>query len=78
MNCSGPTYTGPIYEYNHGAGCESITGGAFVPNNGSWPDSYDDVYLYGDFKCNKIFELRPAAGAASRRRSSRPWPAMVL
>jgi hypothetical protein len=62
VNCSGPTYTGPIYEYNHGAGCESITGGAFVPNNGSWPDSYDDVYLYGDFKCNKIFELRPAAG----------------
>jgi glucose/arabinose dehydrogenase len=63
VNCSGPTYTGPIHEYSHSStGCESITGGAFVPNDGSWPNSYDDAYLFGDFVCNKIFELRPAAG----------------
>jgi glucose/arabinose dehydrogenase len=63
VNCSGSTYTGPIHEYSHSStGCESITGGAFVPNDGPWPDSYDDTYLYGDFVCNKIFELKPAAG----------------
>ena len=60
--CSKAPLTPPIYEYKHRrTGCESITGGAFVPD-GSWPTSYDDAYLYGDFVCNKIFTLRPAAG----------------
>jgi glucose/arabinose dehydrogenase len=59
MNCDGSRYTGPIHEYNHATNCESITGGAFVPNDGSWPDAYDDSYLFADFVCNKIFELEP-------------------
>jgi glucose/arabinose dehydrogenase len=59
VNCDGGKYTGPIHEYNHNTNCESITGGAFVPNNGSWPDEYDDSYLFADFVCNRIFELRP-------------------
>jgi glucose/arabinose dehydrogenase len=57
VNCSGATYTGPIHEYNHNTNCEAITGGAFVPNDGSWPDEYDSSYLFGDFVCNRIFEL---------------------
>jgi glucose/arabinose dehydrogenase len=61
--CSKAPLTPPIYEYKHSrTDCESITGGAFVPNDGSWPNFYDDSYLYGDFVCNKIFELRRAAG----------------
>jgi len=59
VNCDGSKYTGPIHEYNHSTNCESITGGAFVPNDGSWPDEYDDSYLFADFVCNRIFELRP-------------------
>jgi glucose/arabinose dehydrogenase len=59
VNCDGSRYTGPIHEYNHDTNCESITGGAFVPNDGSWPDEYDDSYLFADFVCNRIFELRP-------------------
>jgi glucose/arabinose dehydrogenase len=61
--CSKAPLTPPIHEYKHRrTDCESITGGAFVPNDGPWPNSYDDAYLYGDFVCNKIFKLRPAAG----------------
>ena len=62
VNCSGPAYTGPIHEYSHDTGCQSITGGAFVPNDGSWPASYDDAYLFGDFICHKIFMLSPDGG----------------
>jgi glucose/arabinose dehydrogenase len=62
VNCSGPVYTGPIHEYSHDTGCQSITGGAFVPNGGSWPDSYDDAYLFGDFICHKISMLTPDGG----------------
>ena len=62
VNCDGNTYTGPIHEYNHNTNCESITGGAFVPDDGSWPDAYDDSYLYSDFVCGKIFELKPDGG----------------
>jgi glucose/arabinose dehydrogenase len=61
VNCSGATYTGPIHEYSHDTGCESVTGGAFVPD-GLWPASYDDAYLYGDYVCNKIFMLTPNGG----------------
>jgi glucose/arabinose dehydrogenase len=60
VNCDGPAYTGPIHEYNHDdTNCESVTGGAFVPNNSSWPAEYDDSYLFGDYICNKIFRLEP-------------------
>jgi glucose/arabinose dehydrogenase len=35
VNCTGRTRRGPIHEYSHNTGCESITGGAFVPD-GAW------------------------------------------
>jgi glucose/arabinose dehydrogenase/PKD repeat protein len=74
VNCAGDTYTGPIYEYSHGSpgsGCESkagesITGGAFVPD-GFWPASYDRAYLFGDYVCNRIFELTPITGGGFNR-----------
>ncbi len=66
--CS-PTPAGmvdPFYEYRHGevipgttspTNCNSITGGAFVPD-GVWP-GFEDAYLFGDFVCGEIFALRP-------------------
>jgi glucose/arabinose dehydrogenase len=60
VNCPDSSkFTEPIHEYNHDTNCESITGGAFVPNDGSWPVEYDDSYLFADFVCNRIFELKP-------------------
>ena len=66
VNCSSNTYTAPIHEYSHSWGCESITGGAFVPD-GFWPAFYDRAYFFGDYVCNKIFKhkifkLTPRAG----------------
>jgi glucose/arabinose dehydrogenase len=62
-NCGAPPagMTNPLYDYNHSAGCASITGGAFVPN-GVWPASYDGAYLFGDYVCGKIFKLMPTSG----------------
>ena len=57
----------PIYRYNHDTGCESITGGAFVPNGGDWPNSYDSAYLFGDFTCDRIFDLRRNPSGGFRR-----------
>jgi glucose/arabinose dehydrogenase len=67
VNCSKAPLTPPIHAYSHGSGCRSITGGAFVPDDGSWPASYDDAYLFGDFVCNKIFELRRDRGGGLTR-----------
>ncbi len=53
--------TNPIYDYDHTAGCSSITLGDFVPA-GIWPQQYDGAYLYGDLVCGKIFRLAPGAG----------------
>ncbi len=65
-----PTPTGmvaPVFEYSHGAqipgttsptNCNSITGGAFVPN-GLWP-GYDNTYLFSDFVCGWIVRLNGA------------------
>jgi glucose/arabinose dehydrogenase/PKD repeat protein len=66
VNCAGQTFTGPIHEYSHDSGCESITGGAFVPD-GFWPASYDRAYLFGDFVCNRIFKLTPRTGGGFER-----------
>jgi glucose/arabinose dehydrogenase len=66
VNCDGARYTGPIHEYNHSTNCESITGGAFVPDDGSWPEEYDGSYLFADFVCNRIFELRPDGAGFDR------------
>jgi glucose/arabinose dehydrogenase len=51
--------TNPIFAYPHANGCDSITGGAFVPS-GIWPASYDDAYLFADYLCGTIFQLVPA------------------
>jgi glucose/arabinose dehydrogenase len=67
VNCDGATFTGPIHEYNHSTGCESITAGAFVPDDARWPDVYRDAYLYGDFVCGKIFSLTPRDGGGYAR-----------
>ena len=61
-NCVGAPFTPPLHEYSHSTGCESITGGAFVPNGAGWPDSYNSSYLFGDFVCNRIFKLTPKGG----------------
>ncbi|HYN42695.1 MAG TPA: PQQ-dependent sugar dehydrogenase, partial [Thermoanaerobaculia bacterium] len=70
--CS-PTPAGmrdPFFEYPHGSsvvpgtsisGCNSITGGTFVPN-GVWPAAYDGTYLFADYVCGAVFRV-PAAGA---------------
>lgn len=53
-------FINPVHAYKHETtGCRSITGGAFVPNDGAdWPDEYDDSYIYADFVCDKLFRLR--------------------
>ncbi|MEJ7841867.1 MAG: PQQ-dependent sugar dehydrogenase, partial [Rubrobacter sp.] len=56
-NCDGATYTGPVHEYNHSTGCESITASTFVPDGSNWPARYRDDYLYSDFVCGKVFAL---------------------
>jgi glucose/arabinose dehydrogenase len=62
-NCGAPPagMTNPIYAYGRGTGCNSITGGAFVPN-GVWPAPYSGAYLFGDYGCPKIFRLVPSGG----------------
>jgi glucose/arabinose dehydrogenase/PKD repeat protein len=66
VDCSGANYTAPVHEYSHDSGCESITGGAFVPD-GFWPASYDRAYLFGDFVCHRIFKLTPQTGGGFKR-----------
>jgi glucose/arabinose dehydrogenase/PKD repeat protein len=61
VNCASTPYTPPIHEYSHTSGCSSITGAAFVPD-GVWPTEYKNSYLFGDYVCNKIFELTPNSG----------------
>jgi glucose/arabinose dehydrogenase/PKD repeat protein len=63
-----PNMVDPIFEYKHDSnpapspfqGCNSITGGAFVPS-GVWPAAYDGAYLFGDFVCGTIFGLSGAS-----------------
>ncbi len=60
--CSPDTrFSEPIYAYDRSAGCVTITGGAFVPNNNNWPETYDEVYLFADFGCGTIFIRRNQA-----------------
>jgi glucose/arabinose dehydrogenase/PKD repeat protein len=66
VGCTAAPYTPPIHEYGHDTGCSAITGGAFVPN-GAWPAEYDNSYLFGDYVCNKIFELKPKSGGGFRQ-----------
>lgn len=67
-NCGNtpPGMTDPWYSYSHDDGCESITGGAFVPD-GIWPAAYDGAYIYSDYVCGSIFALTSTAGGFDRR-----------
>ena len=58
--------TNPIYAYDHGSGCDAITGGAFVPA-GIWPAAFDEGYLISDYVCGAIFLLSPAGGGSLTR-----------
>jgi glucose/arabinose dehydrogenase len=62
-NCGPPPpgMTNPIYAYGHVNGCNSITGGAFVPD-GLWRAQDNGAYLYADWGCGTIFELTPSSG----------------
>jgi glucose/arabinose dehydrogenase len=55
-----PGLTNPIFAYSHAStGCGgTITGGAFVPD-GLWGGSYDTGYLYSDYLCATISQIRP-------------------
>ncbi len=66
-NPTPPAMVDPLFEYRHGlqvpgttsgTNCNSITGGAFVPN-GLWP-GYDGTYLFSDYVCGWIFRLNAA------------------
>jgi glucose/arabinose dehydrogenase len=63
-------YTDALFDYVHGAasgiftGCNSITGGAFVPE-GVWPAQYSGVYIFGDYGCGKLYSLTSAGGSYS-------------
>lgn len=55
----------PVYQYRHGVqipgttsptNCNSITGGAFVPN-GVWPAAYDNTYLVADYVCGVVVRI---------------------
>lgn len=67
-----PGVVDPIFEYRHGlqvpgtsspTNCNSITGGAFVPN-GLWP-GYDGTYLFSDYVCGWVFRLSATAPYAA-------------
>ncbi|MGH3368326.1 MAG: PQQ-dependent sugar dehydrogenase [Nocardioidaceae bacterium] len=65
-NCgSVAPYRNPIYDYPHSSTCTSVTGGAFVPD-GLWP-GYNDVYMFADYTCGRIFELRQNASGQFTR-----------
>jgi PKD repeat protein len=49
--------TPPIYEYFSGPSCNSITGGAFIPN-GAWSAAYDGAYFFSDYTCGTIWTLK--------------------
>ena len=59
-NCSPDNrFADPVYAYEHGpADCRSITGGAFVPATAGWPAAFNGVYIFADFVCGQLFELR--------------------
>ena len=67
-DCGAPPagMTNPIFDYGHGDGCASITGGAFVPA-AVWPAPYAGTYLFGDYVCGKIFQLVPDGSGGFNR-----------
>ncbi|HEY6547160.1 MAG TPA: PQQ-dependent sugar dehydrogenase, partial [Vicinamibacteria bacterium] len=59
-----PAMVDPIFEYPHAGGCGSITGGDFVPK-GFWPAAHDDSFLFSDYNCGQIFELKQVGATYS-------------
>ena len=69
-NCDGAQLAaGPVHQYSHKTGCESVTAGAFVPDDTNWPARYRDAYLFGDFVCGKMFSLTPKGGGGFKSRT---------
>jgi glucose/arabinose dehydrogenase len=61
VDCGPPPagMTNPIFAYPHSAaGCDAITGGAFVPT-GVWGPAYASGYFYADFICGQVNLLQP-------------------
>ena len=58
--------TNPIFDYGRSDGCDTITGGAFVPN-GIWPAVFGGQYLFSDYGCGKIFRLEPNGSGGFNR-----------
>jgi len=54
--CPLDTAKPPVYEYDHSAGCEAITGGAFVPSWSTWGPEHTGGYVFSDYVCGTIFE----------------------
>jgi glucose/arabinose dehydrogenase len=59
----GPGITDPVLWYTREGGCETITGGAFVPD-GLWA-GYNGSYLFADFACGHLFVQQPGQGGAT-------------
>ena len=63
--------TSPIYAYEigdevGGSACRCITGGTFVPAS-TWPSSYENSYLFGDYTCGVMFKLTKQANGSWTR-----------
>jgi PKD repeat protein len=68
LDCTLATATDPLLEYPHD-GCNSITGGAFVPTSAGWPAPYGGSYLFSDYVCGMIWRLVPPVGGGQYTRS---------
>jgi hypothetical protein len=62
--CNDPSLTLPVYEYSHGDGDCSITGGFLY--RGAIPE-LQGHYVFGDFCSSRIWTLNPATGVATDR-----------
>jgi glucose/arabinose dehydrogenase len=58
-DCAGDSrFVEPVYAYEHEPiTCSSITGGAFVPVTAGWPPAFNDVYIFADFVCDRLYLL---------------------
>jgi glucose/arabinose dehydrogenase len=66
-NCPQPSgFVEPIHAYQHQSGCRTITGGAFVPNSSTWPNRFNNDYLFADLACRTIFALDTGSGTAEQ------------
>ena len=55
--------TDPVLWYTREAGCDTLTGGAFVPD-GLWA-GYDGSYLFEDFGCGRMFVQKPGQSGST-------------